>query len=645
MENKNNMSAAETVDFYKVDHINQYPKGSESVYSGFTPRSAKLFVNNSEMYDNKVLNFGIQIVVKDYLINFWNDTFFNIPKEEAIEKYKRRMVHSIGEVKLDQWEKLHNLGYLPIVLKSLDEGTRSPIKVPVFTVKETISEFFWLTNYIETALSTEAWKKYTMATTAYEFRRVLEKYAKLTGSPKDFVQFQGHDFSMRGLSSREEAYKNSPAHLTCFMGTDTIPAISGMEDFYNCDASKELIGTSVYASEHSTVTMSIANFINDRHKGTLAVASILPERSAEWKTNEWKSDWQQDLEDAIKEGYKYIHTIDDDCYYEIIDDGCVRSQSKEFCAIRSNMDLDNLTDRQTAEHDVLEYLLTEVYPSGIYSHVSDSYDYWYTLNNTVRSLKDVILERDADTNGFSKLTLRPDSGDPEKIICGLRIRDLAPYLKGDKYDKTLTEINNSANYYINTSYYDGYFYNGETYDFNGELLSDEEVKGSLEILWEIFGGEVNEKGYKVINPKVGLIYGDSITVKREELILKHMKEMGFASCNIIFGIGSYSYSYCTRDTLGFAMKATHGVVNGNSIEIFKDPKTDSGVKKSAKGLMRVIKQDGEYTMYDQQRFVDEDLGELKVRFENGKLYNETSLSKIRENINLEIKKDLEKIDG
>ena len=156
-------------------------------------------------------------------------------------------------------------------------------------------------------------------------------------------------------------------------------------------------------------------------------------------------------------------------------------------------------------------------------------------------------------------------------------------------------------------------------------------KGSVETLWEIFGGTINKKGYKVLDEHVGLIYGDSITPDRADEILDKLEKKGFASNNIIFGIGSYTFNFSTRDTLGFAMKATYGEINGKGIEIFKDPKTDSG-KKSAKGLLKVIKDsEGEYLLLDQQS--DDNGGELNTIFEDGEFMNLSTFDEIRERIN------------
>ena len=134
---------------------------------------------------------------------------------------------------------------------------------------------------------------------------------------------------------------------------------------------------------------------------------------------------------------------------------------------------------------------------------------------------------------------------------------------------------------------------------------------------------------KELNPRVGLIYGDSITLDRAQDILERLKAKGFASSNIVFGIGSFTYQYQTRDSYGFAMKATFGTVNGVDKEIFKLPKTGDGTKNSAKGLLRVEKIGDDFVLFDQQTRQAELQGELKLVFEDGKLYNEQTLEQIR----------------
>jgi nicotinamide phosphoribosyltransferase len=194
-------------------------------------------------------------------------------------------------------------------------------------------------------------------------------------------------------------------------------------------------------------------------------------------------------------------------------------------------------------------------------------------------LKNEILKR----NG--KVVLRPDSGDPADILCGNPL---------------------------------------------GKHVS--EIKGVVELLWDIFGGTINQKGFKELDPHIGAIYGDSINLESATEICERLKLKGFASTNVVLGIGSFTYQYNTRDTFGFAMKATYGEVNGQGRAIFKDPITDDGTKKSAKGLMQIEIKNGSYHLKDQVTWEEEQQGELKEVFKDGKLLIDQTLSEIRDRI-------------
>jgi nicotinamide phosphoribosyltransferase len=228
------------------------------------------------------------------------------------------------------------------------------------------------------------------------------------------------------------------------------------------------------------------------------------------------------------------------------------------------------------EYETFKRLICEVYPKGIVSIVSDTWDLWKVLTDYLPRLKEEIVSREG------KVVVRPDSGDPVEIICGNP--------------------------------------NGKT---------EQEKKGVIELLWDVFGGTVNAKGFKELVPQIGAIYGDSITVTRATAICERLKAKGFASTNVVLGIGSFTYQYNTRDTFGFAMKATYGEVLGDGRAIFKDPITDDGTKKSAKGLMKIEWVEGQYTLTDDVSWEEEQKGELKEVFRDGRLLINQSLSDIR----------------
>lgn len=254
------MSAIHQLDFYKSGHKDQYPKGTDMVYSNFTPRSARLAPVLDTYYDDKVVFLGLQALVKEYLIKEWQESFFDQDKEKVVTKYKRRMDTSLGQgvVDVSHIEELHDLGFLPIQIKALPEGSRVDIKVPMLTMQNTLPEFFWLTNYLETVISADLWKPCTTATIAYEYRKIMEHYAEVTGGNVDGIMFQCHDFSFRGMSGRHDARISGIGHLLSFCGTDTVPAIDACEDLYNANAELELIGASVPATEHSVACLGIS---------------------------------------------------------------------------------------------------------------------------------------------------------------------------------------------------------------------------------------------------------------------------------------------------------------------------------------------------------------------------------------------------
>ena len=130
-----------------------------------------------------------------------------------------------------------------------------------------------------------------------------------------------------------------------------------------------------------------------------------------------------------------------------------------------------------------------------------------------------------------------------------------------------------------------------------------------------------------------MIYGDSITLERQKEIYRRLEEKGFAATNLVLGVGSYTYQYKSRDSLGFAMKATWCKVGNEEREIFKDPKTDDGTKKSLKGLICVKKENGKYVAEDQVPLYEEATGCLETVFEDGILCRKQSLAEIRKNVN------------
>ncbi|HDL6062601.1 TPA: nicotinate phosphoribosyltransferase [Mannheimia haemolytica] len=469
-------------DFYKTSHRIQYPEGSQFLYSTFTPRS-----NIYAPFVTRVVSFGFQAFILKYLIHYFNDNFFSRSQHDVVSEYTQFISDTLNiEDSGEHIAQLHQLGYLPIRIKAIPEGKSVAVKVPLMTIENTHSSFFWLTNYLETLINVSLWQPITSASIAFAYRKALAEFSEQTCDDNSHLPFQAHDFSMRGMSSLESAESSGAGHLTSFLGTDTIPAISFVTAYYG---SQHLIGTSIPASEHSVMSS---------------------------------------------------HGVD--------------------------------------ELPTFRYLMAK-YPNNMLSIVADTTDFWHNITVNLPLLKQEILARPES----AKLVIRPDSGDFFTIICG----------------------NNSS-------------------------PVEHERKGLIECLWDIFGGSINQKGYKVLNPHIGAIYGDGVTYDKMIRILEGLTAKGFASSNIVFGVGAQTYQRNTRDTLGFAIKATSITINGVEKAIFKAPKTDNGLKKSQKGRVKVISYDhyvDELTALDD---FSDDL--LEVVFENGKLVKSTNFDEIRQNI-------------
>ena len=314
---------------------------------------------------------------------------------------------------------------------------------------------------------------------------------------------------------------------------------------------------------------------------------------------------------------------------------------------------------KAGEKQFLLDVLTKYYPTGIVSSVFDSYDYWAALTEILPEIKVVIMSRDG------KLVVRPDSGDPIEVVCGTvevwdgnnfdsvedaanfftekfaeEIREKTPH--GELGDDEATgyfsfeDVVYAFDVSIDCNRYDKQFYFIENYSAENiravELTPQQ--KGTIQVLWETFGGKVNSKGYKVLDEHIGLIYGDGINYYRAKEIFTRLKQKGFASSNIVYGVGSYTLHLVSRDDLGFAIKATHCRVGNRNVPIYKDPKTDSG-KKSAKGYLYVSKNDNSDYILESDVSFEKHMSEdnlLRTIFKDNEFFNEVSIDDIRRNL-------------
>lgn len=506
-------------DVYKIGHLRMYRPGTTKIYSYLCARSTKK--------EQQALFFGLQPYLK--LLEkgvTQNDV------DEFYGYYKEVLGQEVPADITEKMQALVNLGFLPLEIKAVPEGTLIDNKNVLVTVTNTVDGFHWLVGFFESLLL-KVWNTISVATLSNKFRRlVVERTAKTSDS--DFlIPFLIHDFGYRGVSSEQTAELSGAAHLVNFCGTDTIPAIVFLKNNYSATG---LIGASVPASEHS------------------------------------------------------IH-----------------------CSFGPT------------EQDELDYVnnMIDLNPTGIVSVVSDAYDYFRMLTVTLPKVKDKILARDG------KYVVRPDSGNPIDILCGnaRRVQNLLPAFKYSKETKGLPiqeVVECNGKFYM--------FDVGK--DAPIEVEPTPEQKGTFRILEEEFGATINSKGFKELNPKIGVIYGDGMYYDRYKQILDRMEEMGYANTNLVIGVGGLLLQQHNRDDLGFAFKATYAEINGVATELYKDPKTDTG-KKSHKGLMtlRTCEDTGKFITVDECTWDDEAEGHLQTVFKDGKLVKETTLEEIRQRVN------------
>lgn len=477
------------IDYYKAVHAEMLPDKMTKSVSYFTPRMSRV-----GRWD-KVVMFGLQGFIKTYLIDYFNKEFFDRPIEEVVSEYKRVLDITLGKgvYGIEKIEKLHRLGYLPIEIVALPEGTRVPMHVPMFGITNTHPDFPWLPQALESLISAESWHPMIAATVGYTYRGIVNRYYDLTCDDGLEKARALGAFDFRGEECAESAVKAGAGWCLSFLNTATVPVVSYLEQIYCCDCTKEPVAFGSPSTEHAVMCSNFA------------------------------------------------------------------------------VDGDEIT--------FLRRLLTEIYPDTSVSVVLDSYDYWNVIENILPQIKEEIMNH----NGC--MLMRGDSGDCVEVVTKTVFR-----------------------------------------------------------LWEEFGGTVNSKGYKVLDPHVKAIYGDSITVQRCEQIYRILEENGFACSNVALGVGSFSFQCIeedgilkpfTRDTFSSCIKATYCEIDGKPYPIFKDPK-EGGFKKSQKGCCIVWEENGNLRYRDELNWEEASFSGnlLQTVFKDGVLIKEQSLREIRDRLHM-----------
>lgn len=554
-------------DFYKTCHRAFYNPDTKQLVSYWTPRKSRV-----DGIDH-VVCFGLQALVKKYLIDYFNDNFFSRPWHDVCQEY----IDYIGttlrkDVALDEvgaFKAVYNLGYLPIEIHAVPEGSLVPIGCPMIEFRATEEWAFWLVNYLETLMSCNLWMPMTAATIAYHNRKLINEWYDKTVEDDIPRSAAAGNFSMRGMAGVDSAVMADAGHLLSFSSTATIPTAWWLKNFY-------------------------------------------------------------------------------DAAFNV----CKGTPSTEHSVVESYGKDDELR--------MYEHIAFDVMPNGVLSMVSDTWDIWNVITNELPQIKDKILSR----NG--KIVIRPDSGDPVDIVCGTFrpcdarampadstkdeiSKQAAAWAESEwdgessmsKYDVRIGDTIRTVEVYHEWSADEGAYVSSiDEIDIGDARDLSPSALGVVELLWNLFGGTVNSKGYKVLDSHIGVIYGDAITHDRAEAIFRRLSEKGFAANNITLGFGSYTYQYVTRDTFGFALKVTHGIVGDKEVMMYKDPVTDRGShsagKKSQKGMCIVAQDDsGNISYTDGHTIAEADSSEnlLQPVFKNGEILRDENFSTIRARLN------------
>lgn len=522
------------IDVYKLGHMEQYAPDTTKVYSYLMGRSDKNF--------KEMVWFGLQYYLEEYLsapIMHWMVDEFLI--------YASKIVPVSTTIE-ENLHKLADLGYWPIEIKAVREGTVIPTKNVVMTITNTHPDFYWCVGFIE-SLILKVWYPCTVATTSRQYRKFVDQmFNETVDEDMNFLRpFMVHDFGYRGDTSEESAAISGAAHLVNFIGSDTVVALPFIDDYYMTTPtvysdSLDGIMSSVPASEHSTM--------------------------------------------------------------------CSFGKDNEIEAYKN---------------------MLQLYPTGLVSIVSDTYSIWNVLTNIAVELKEDILQRDGT------VVFRPDSGDPFHIICGYDIHTveysnihtmISEWQVYDMGDKSVVYNEYDGTY--NIIEFEHFYHDGSLRSYKIKQITREEALGCIRLLDEVFGSTVNSKGYKVLNPKIGLIYGDGMYYERYTKTMRKLKEMGYAASNLVIGIGGI-LRQGSRDTLGFALKATYVEIKGVPRAIKKEPVTDPG-KVSHEGLISLRKYNDGYVTLDKCDW-DMEGGLLETVFRNGEILFKESFYSIRERCN------------
>lgn len=576
-------------DFYKLTHLLQYRPELRELVSYLTPRGSRL------KNINKVVMFGLSAYVHSYVVENFNKNFFNRPWWDTCNEVKEVLKEGLGYSDemifktLENLHALHELGYLPVEINAVAEGTLVPMGVPCVEIKSTNPQFFWVGQALEASLSAAIWHPMISATIAREYRKIARGAFSATVENGIDERTAMCDFSMRGQESNESAVNASVAWLTSMWNSSTVAARKHIQNVYGkCGTVRGLTST-----EHSVMTSHACldggdeiptfKYLFDLYKN-VSFAAVCDSYDF-WNvlTNILPNNFMEEINERGKRGV-FIGVRHDSA--EPVDALC---GTVPVIHEKDVLAFDELPDTMVEGSDNLYNI---VIPDEIGSFLNEI----VRKNNGLFEYKGIVYQIMAlDNDRFFK-RMNCGSYGGNKVLCWSLVRS-----------------------------------------FNRPRTWEE--KGMVETMYEIFGGTVNSKGYKVLNPGIKAVYGDSITITRAKKIYERLAAKGFAANNVSLGVGSFSFqalenedgslSPFTRDTFSIACKTTHSKYvdeYGTVCErwVYKDPRGWSQ-KKSQRGLCQIyFDENGELTYKDEM--YEKDLvgknSALITYFKNGQEYKQ-----------------------
>jgi nicotinamide phosphoribosyltransferase len=224
------------IDSYKFSHYLGYP--TDIKIDGMTS-----YGETRVSPEDTVVPFGMQILLKKYLTQTITMEDVIAAEEFSVAHFGRKLFAR------ESWEKVVNEynGKLPLIIRSVPEGTVMNGSQPIYTVTVLDQDLFWMSAGFETLIQRAIWYPTTIATMDYIVKNEIEAFYDKTGADKGLLPFALHDFGGRGVSSPETAEIGGAAHLVNFLGSDTVEGVLAANFYYK----EAMSGFSVYATEHA----------------------------------------------------------------------------------------------------------------------------------------------------------------------------------------------------------------------------------------------------------------------------------------------------------------------------------------------------------------------------------------------------------